>query len=604
MSNTEATEPVTAPRDTGIRRSIWPQWGPLVLIWLLAFALRLILSQMDRLVWGDEPFYLWLGRSWVAGKGYSLMGHPDVHHGPLFPWLSGLLYLVTRDMALSSEILYVVFGSLLVLPVYAIGSEIYDRRVGLTAAALAAVFPALTASVLHWGSMTEPVYMLCVYIGLWAGLVMLRPWNSKPAKEMKSNRFSRLCCSWWACLVAGLAFGLAYLTRPEAIGYWVVVGIFVMLLRTSRRAGSWAFWRRMLLYLVAFGLAFGPYAYYTRLNTGSWMVSEKVGVAYLTGIGLAHGDTAAFDKATWGLDSTGLETFFFSSESYNVSMLGLIRADPRTFVNVLYLNAARFVQVLIDWTLFPYILLPLVVLGLFRRGWTRERTLKELYLLVSMAPVVGFTLFFIQARYLVAIIPVLILWMACGLTDFSDWLIATVVALRSPMNNKDAKTGKAAPNGEGQPPKEAIGGQPYWHIPDRVRALLEIGPIVLVIATLLLAQPYVIRKVTDVGSVRPAHKSVGEYLGRTLPYDAVLMSRYPAIAFHADIRWVPTPNASLSEILNYARHKGVQYWAIDERELAYRPQFRELVAGGQVPLELIYADDPGGERLVVYALSF
>jgi len=531
-----------------LRRLVWP----LGLIWLLALTVRLILSQTDRVVWGDEPFYLWLGRNWITGKGYAFVGRPDVHHGPLFPWLAGLLYLVTGDMALSSEVLYIVFGSLLVWPVYAIGKGVYGRRVGLIAAALVAVFPALTASVLHWGSMTEPIYMFWVYLGLWAGLVI---------------GFAPASAPLWAYPLAGLSFGLAYLTRPEAIGYWVIAGVFVVLLRAFRRAWGGRFLGRMALYVAAFGLAFGPYAYYTRLHTGSWMVSEKVGVAYLTGIGLAHGDTAAFDKATWGLDSTGLETFFFSSESYRVSMLSLIRADPRTFLEVLYLNGLRFVQVLVDWSLFPNVLLPLVVLGLFRRGWTRERTLKELYLLLSLAPVASFTLFFIQARYLVPFIPVMILWLANGLAEFGDWLTATV--------------------GKG-------------------RALWEVGPVVLVMAALLAAQPQVVRQVTSVGSVRPAHKSVGEYLGRILPRDAVLMSRYPAIAFHADTRWVPTPNASLPEVLNYARHKGVQYWAIDERELAYRPQFRELVTGSHVPagLRLIYADDSGGERLVVYALEF
>jgi len=651
MLNAGVDQSATVPESARVKASIWAQWGALALIFVLAFALRLVLSQMDRVVWGDEPFYLWLGRNWITGQGYSFIGHPDVHHGPLFPWLSGILYLVTHDMALSSEILYVVFGSLLVFPVYAIGNEVYGRppnggiggrRVGLAAAALSAVFPALTASVLHWGSMTEPIYMFCVYVGLWAGLVMLRPLNGKLAKETKTakegsgkgakeekskdaketkttkgKRLSRLCRSGWPYAVAGGAFGLAYLTRPEAVGYWVVVGIFVVLFRAYRRAWSRAFWRRMLVYLVAFALAFGPYAVYTRVHTGSWMVSEKVGVAYLTGIGLAHGDTAAFDKATWGLDSTGLETFFFSSESYNVSMLGLILADPRTFANVLVLNAMRFVQVLIDWTLFPYVLLPLVALGLLRQGWTRQRTLKELYLLGSMVPVAAFTLFYIQARYLVAVIPVLILWTACGLAGFSDWLIATVAGLRSPTGSKDgkskaaeeakdAKAGEAPSNGGGASPKEAVGEGLYGHIPGALRSLFEIGPVLLVVAILLLVQPHVISMVTNVGSVRPAHKSAGEYLFRTIARDAVIMSRYPAIAFHADTRWVPTPNASVAEVLNYARHKGAQYWVIDERELRYRPQFGDLIAGSRLPpeLKLLYMDDSESDRLVIYALSF
>jgi hypothetical protein len=55
-------------------------------------------------------------------------------------------------------------------------------------------------------------------------------------------------------------------------------------------------------------------------------------------------------------------------------------------------------------------------------------------------------------------------------------------------------------------------------------------------------------------------------------------------------------------VLRYARHKGAHYWAIDERELLYRPQFSELVNETEAPpeLRLIHTSSAGGERLVVY----
>lgn len=585
MRNRRSPESISSrSRSAGDR--IWVRWAPLFLLWLIAFALRLVLSQTDRVVWGDEPFYLWLGRNWITGQGYSFVGHPDVHHGPLFPWMAGLLYILTHDMALSSEILYMTCGSLLVLPIYAMGTKLYGRRVGLYSAALTAVFPALTASVLHWGTMTEPAYMLFLYLGLWAGLVILRPlWRTEGAKSSSEASAD----PWWPYVTAGAAFGLAYLTRPEAVGYFVLVGGLVVLVRGwQRRPGATRFWIGLLLYVTAFGLAFAPYAYYVRQHTGAWMVSEKVGVAYLTGMGLARGDTTAFDRATWGLDSTGLETFFFSSESYNISMIGLVLADPATFARIVYMNAQRFVQVSIDWSLFPHILLPLVVLGLFDRGWTRERALKEIYLFGSTLPVLSFVLFYIQPRYLVPAAPVLILWAARGLARFRMWLIGTVTELRTPT--------KAA---------EVSEGQPYGHLPKLWPTVFGNGPLLVVMAALLLIHPHVIRQVTDVGSVRPEHKTVGEHLHRIVPRDAVIMSRYPAIAFHAGASWVPTPNASWPQVLEYARHKDVGYFVIDERELRYRPQFKGLVTAEHPPpeLELVYVDASSGERLVVYEVT-
>ena len=560
------------------RRRRWSRWAPLLLIWLLAAGIRLVLSQSPRTVWGDEPFYLWLGKNWILGEGYQFMGHPDVHHGPLLPLFSGLLYLVTRDMALASEILYVLFGSLLILPIYALGRELYHRRVGLAAAALIAVFPALTVAVLHWGTMTEPLYMFFVYLGLWTGLVAARLlFSSLQAPEQ------RMPLRLWPFSLAGLSFGLAYLTRPEAVGYVVLSGAFfvlVALLCRGLRRGS--FWLGIFLYVVGFGIAFLPYGYYVSRHTGAWMVSEKVGVTYLTGIGLAYGDAAAFDRATWGLDSTGLETFFFSSESYNVSMLELVLADPKTFAQLVYMNAQRFVRVLIDWTVFPYLLTPLVVLGLFDQGWTRKRTLQEAYLLLSVGPILTFILFFIQARYLVAVVPILVLWAARGLLSFGDWLVAT---LRTVW-----------PGGSGSQASRPLRGAWPW--------ILQIAPVILVMAGLMLAYPRVHRRVTNVGSFRPAHRIVGQRLTEITSGDTVIMCRYPAIAFHAQRQWVPTPNASWPEILRYARHKGADYFVVDERELAYRPQFDRFVTGEGLPpqLERVHSSVRGGERIVVYKL--
>ncbi|MFH1084366.1 MAG: glycosyltransferase family 39 protein [Chloroflexota bacterium] len=529
----------------------------LALIVLGALGLRLALTLGERVVWGDEPFYLWLGRNWITGQGFGFLGHADVHHGPLYPMLAGAAYLATGDLAQASELLYVLLGGLLVLPVYGIGRLLYGRGAGLIAAALTAAWPALTAAVLHWGTLTEPLYLLLVYVGLWAALRVAHP--------LAHGQTPRATA--WPLAVAGLAFGLAYLTRPEAFLYVLIVGAYLLAL--GLWAGAWrraCFWLGLLLLALGFAAAYVPYGSYVRQHTGAWMVSEKVGVAYLTGVGLARGDTAAFDRSTWGLDSTGLETFFFSSESYTVSMTQLILEDPRTFLGVLYLNAQTLGRVLIDWTLYPYVLLPLVALGLFGRGWTRGRALTEAYLALSAAPVLSFVLFFIQARYLVAFLPVLILWASAGLAHLGAWLEASLDAIWRPTRHR--------------------------------RLWVHVVPTLAVVALLLAMHPTVLARVTSVGSVRMDHKRVGEWLAPRVSPETVIMSRYPAIAFHADARWVPTPNAELPAVLRYARHKGAAYWVVDAHELRYRPQFAELLARERpiaglkrVPVDADVADD-------------
>lgn len=552
-------------------------WVLVGLCLALASLLRWRLSQSDRVVWGDEPFYLWLGRNWITGQGYSFTGHPDVHHVPLFPWLAGLVFLATHNTTQASNILYTVFGSLLVLPMYAVGRQVYGRRVAVIAAALTAVFPALSASVVHWGSLTEPIYMFFVYVGLWALLMTLRPLFSRRAAGLASVPAEVL----WPYAVAGVAFGAAYLTRPEGFNYWALYGVGLLVGRLLLRRWNRRFAVGLAIYALAFSVAFVPYAIYTHRYIGAWMVSEKVGVTYLTGIGLAHGDTSAFDKSTWGLDSTGLETFFFSSESYNVSMLALVLDDPRAFLSLVYGNLTRFAQVLFDWTVFPAILAPLVVLGLFTRGWSRRRAMQESVLLVSVAPVAAFVLFFIQARYLVTFVPVLVLWCAAGLGALDEWLVGTFWPANG--HRQGAVARRAA----------------FLRV-----AVAAVAPSCVLVGLVAL-QPLVVRRVLNTGSVRIEHKRVGETLGLTMAPETVLMSRYPAIAYHAGVRWAPSPNAPVEQVLAYARHKGARYWAIDERELRYRPQVGGLVSGVDVPygLRLMYVSTAGGERLVVYELA-
>ncbi len=529
-----------------------------VILGAAVFRIALVLTS-DRIVWGDEPFYLWLGRNWLTGQGYTFTGYHDVHHTPLLPLLSGLLYLVIGDLETASNLLYIVCGALLAVPVYLIAREMYGRPVAVMASVLVSVWPALTFAVLYWGTNTEPLYFLVVYSGIFCGLAGLR--DHQP----------------WAFALAGVFFALAYLTRPEAVGYLVFVLAFIALVRLAERR---LFTRRTLtalaLVLLGYLALFLPYAYYVRQHTGEWMVSEKAGVTYVTSKSLAYGDTVTFDRLTWGLDSSGQEVYFFSPESYNVSMIEVIAQDPMDFVKLVYMNVRRFADSLLALRMFAYWLLPLLAAGWLRRPWTVERLKAELYLLVAISPVLGFLVFFVQDRYIAAMLPGLIIWSANGLKAVQDWLSETISKLTA---------GGA--------------GRRFWTM-----ALLSL-PCVLLLAFLAYTVPDVV-STTHSGSWRSEHKLVGLWLRSNTPPGGVLMSRYPAIAFYAHKRWVATPNAPVADVLRYASGKGATYWVVDEREtVKLRPQFAQLVAGTQSTpnLRTLHVDTSSPEKIAVFALS-
>jgi hypothetical protein len=106
------------------------------------------------------------------------------------------------------------------------------------------------------------------------------------------------------------------------------------------------------------------------------------------------------------------------------------------------------------------------------------------------------------------------------------------------------------------------------------------------------------------GSWRWEHRSIGLWLRDNTDAGGIVMARYPAMAFYADKRWVPTPNAPVADAMRYARIKNAAYWVVDEREtLKLRPQFAPLAQGDTHPgLELLHSDTSSKEKIAVYTL--
>ena len=521
-----------------------------------ALVLRSLLAGADRVVWGDEPFYLWNARNLITGRGYSFFnGVPDVYLTPLYPLLIAGLYLIFQNLELASRLCYVVLGAALTFPVYGIAREMYGRRTGIIAALVLAVYPALTAAELNWGTMTEPLYFLTAYAGIYAAL---RAWRDE---------------SWLAHVAAGALFGLAYLTRGEGIAYIVAVGGTLVLVRVfERRLFSRSVWPRLLAMAGAFLVVAFPYWLYLRLQTGQWMISGQAGMTYITCISLAYGDVAGFDLATWGLDSAGREVVFFSPDIVFFSMFDHMRSDPRAFALLVYQNVRDFLGTFFNLRMLPVFLLPFLSLGLFDFAWDRKRIKRELLLIASTAPALSFLLFFVQERYIGVVLPLLLIWVAHGLDRFGEWMTDSLTRL--------------------------LGGRSLRAVWGHVLTSI---PVLLLLAFCVLMLPREAAG-TSVGSYRVAHREAGLWLAAHVEPGETVMSRYPAIAFHAGADWVPTPNAEISEVLSYAESHGADYFVIDEREtISLRPQLASLIEGTSPSgLERLVEIEDEGQKLTIF----
>ena len=113
----------------------------------------------------------------------------------------------------TAALAHVLLGGLIPIPVYLLGRDLKSRRIGAIAALLVALHPALAVSPLYWSTMTEPPYVLFMLCGTYAG------WRA--ARDG----------AWSWFLGMGAFFGLAYLTRPEAVAYLLALLVFVLIWR-------------------------------------------------------------------------------------------------------------------------------------------------------------------------------------------------------------------------------------------------------------------------------------------------------------------------------------------------------------------------------------
>ncbi len=526
----------------------------LAVIIVASLVTRLAVIRVDRVVRWDEPDYLIAGRNLFTGKGYAVTTRPEIHYAPLFPIVTGLLYPITHNMKLNSDIAYVLFGILTLLPFYWLAKRLLGQRVAVMATAFLGLFPALTSAVIFWGTMLEPLYLFLLYSAL---CTVWLAWTRK---------------SIGAQLAAGALFGLAYLTKPEAIVYLASTSAFLIVGNLVRRS---MFSRRtvagLLAGVLAFALVISPYIAFLYRHTGRILVTGKLGVTFVAGLGAVVHDPGLYDRALSRLDEAGEEIIWFSEDRFKYSIGDEIMADPRGFIRRIWLNVNALEGALFARDVFPFYFLILMGLAWFSSAWTRERAAKQLFLIAAVVPVLIFLPFHVELRYFAPMLPIFLLWLAEGIWALASWLL-------------QSWRGLGLPEGRG--------------------ALLSVSAAAL-LAVLILTyfaalQPRVLND--GLADMSPSRREAGLWLKAHAPSEAVVMSRDPEVPFYAERAWVATPNEEYAVFVDYVRRRGADYVVVDEREVTViRPQLSFLLEEASPPKELRHAytaDDPRGKTIV------
>ncbi len=189
-------------------RSSRRYWLLLLLPLVVGGALRAVAGSADDVITTDGSAYLRSGTSIWAGEGFQREGHPELHFPPVTPTLLGGAADLLDDALAGTVVVTIITGALVLLPIAGIARLLGGDRAGLAAAWIAAFALGLITVPANQGGGSENPFMFLVLSAVWAAL------------GVAGRRDKWL---YVGTAASGLCIGLAYLTRPEGIGYSAIV---------------------------------------------------------------------------------------------------------------------------------------------------------------------------------------------------------------------------------------------------------------------------------------------------------------------------------------------------------------------------------------------
>jgi len=223
----------------------------LLLLVGIAFGLRLYAVLMAQGIAFDSAGYGFWARDFLKGHFTKGLSAPAP---PLYPFLISLFSPDTAHVEIAGRLLSLFFGTFAIIPLF----YLVKGAVGQKEAVFASLFYSFHPYLVTYSGMllTEATYwgllVLSVYF-FWTGL-----------KQEKA----------WRMAFSGCFLGLAYLTRPEGIGYVLVYLIWIIVdgVLTKKWFKKLILMGVLILSVLIFVI---PYVFYIHQETGQWLVSKK-----------------------------------------------------------------------------------------------------------------------------------------------------------------------------------------------------------------------------------------------------------------------------------------------------------------------------------------
>ena len=350
----------------------------LLLLLAIAFVLRIFLVLFPEVIYSDGTEYIRYAKQILSGNWGGSKAPP------LYSVLIALVSLLTSNFESAGIWVSVIFGTLVILPVFYLGREIFNEKVGILSALFAVVHPYLYLS--SGSVLTESVYHFLLTSAVLFG------WHA-----FRRGRFRDI-------LLFSLFTSLAYFTRPEAIGFLIVFSFWAFFIHPPQEKRDAL--KRIgiaVLAILCFLVFSSPYLYQLRRDTGRWEISKKFSIS----IGSVSGE-----------ETGSLESF---TRTKKITLVSFVK-QPLT---VLKKIGVGWLQALYKFQLgFHPLLFVLAVLGFAwsMRGGSSKKG--SFYLLSYFIFYLGLLLPFlwIARRYTSLISTIAIPWASLGFISLTDWI--------------------------------------------------------------------------------------------------------------------------------------------------------------------------------------
>lgn len=354
---------------------------------LAGLAVRTYFIQFCKFISADGAAYATLGKAFIADGWFGGPNHP-----PLYPALVGLMSLIVPDLELAGRIVSVIMGSFLVVPLYFLGTTLYNKKTALMVCLLVIVWP----SIRSWSTevMTQATYMTLVLSGIYFFWI---------AFERQSKVLS---------ILTGFFMGLACLTRPEVLAIFFSISVVLFVRGVSSKIPFKNLFFFFFLAWVSYLAVLFPYLYELHEQTGRWQLTGKSGMAL----------SLTLDKYYGKVDTRRKPNF------KGLGYLEILKKHPHVIRENTKNNFKKAVQSMLPW--YGWLL---AFIGIISGRWRQKDVFKRLFLLGTFTPLlIIIVFFFIGPEYTQPYLPILFLWIGFGALCVERKLLALVNLVKWP----------------------------------------------------------------------------------------------------------------------------------------------------------------------------